>query len=212
MTIDDVSKIVLITLFSAFSVIRAAYYLKVRRAGYRTVIEERRRYSVWLSIFICYEVFTFFLYIWFPETLAWAALSLPAWSRVLGSVLGIAALLWFVWIHRTLGVNHSARLSIKDRQVLITDGPYRLIRHPMYSAFYLLHIAVFFLTENWFIGTTWLAGLTITIALRVRREEEMLSDRFGEQYDLYSERTGRFVPPVGPGRARSRRAQGRTGS
>jgi protein-S-isoprenylcysteine O-methyltransferase Ste14 len=212
MMIDGVSKIVLIALFSAFSLIRAAYYLKVKRAGYRTVIEERRRYSVWLSIFICYEVFTFFLYIWFPETLAWAALSLPAWSRVLGSALGTAALLWFVWIHRTLGVNHSARLSIKDRQVLITDGPYRLIRHPMYSAFYLLHIAVFFLTANWFLGITWLAGLTLTIALRVSREEEMLSGRFGEQYAAYSQRTGRFLPPLGPARTRSVTVQDRNDS
>ncbi len=66
----------------------------------------------------------------------------------------------------------------------------------MYSAFYLLHIAVFFLTANWFIGVTWLAGLTITIRLRVRREEEMLLERFGGQYGSYMERTGRFVPPV----------------
>ena len=204
MYIEAVSKVVLIIVFSLFSIIRVVYYREARKAGYITVIEERRRYSIWLSIFICYEVFTFFLYIWFPQALAWAAVPLPAWSRILGSLLGIAALLWFVWIHRSLGGNHSARLRIKDWQVLVTDGPYRWIRHPMYSAFYLLHIAVFFLTANWFIGGTWLAGLTITVLLRVRREEEMLLERFGEQYGSYMERTGRFAPPVKLGRPRAK--------
>ncbi|MFU8795858.1 MAG: isoprenylcysteine carboxylmethyltransferase family protein [Dehalococcoidia bacterium] len=196
--IEPASRIVLIVVFSLFSIIRVVYYRKARSAGYATVIEESRRYSIWLSAFICYEVFTFFLYIWFPQTLAWAAVPLPVWFRIPGIVLGIAALLWFVWIHRSLGTNHSARLRIKDRQVLVTDGPYNRIRHPMYSAFYLLHIAVFFLTANWFIGVTWLAGLTITIVLRVKREEDMLLQRFGAEYGSYMERTGRFVPPVRP--------------
>jgi len=196
--IEPASRIVLIIVFSLFSIIRVLYYRRARSAGYTTVIEERKRYSIWLSVFICYEVFTFFLYIWFPQTLAWAAVPLPVWSRIPGIVLGVAALLWFIWIHRSLGTNHSATLRIKDRQVLVTDGPYSRIRHPMYSAFYLLHIAVFFLTANWFIGVTWLAGLTITVVLRVKREEEMLLQRFGAEYGSYMERTGRFVPPVRP--------------
>ena len=194
--IGEISKAVLIAVFSAFSVIRILYYVRTRRAGYKTVIEERRRYSNWLSILICYAVLTIFLYIFAPQTLAWAAVPLPAWARIMGWVLGIGALLWFVWIHRSLGSNLSTRLAIKDRQVLVTDGPYTRIRHPMYSAFFLLHVAVFFLTANWFIGVSWMAGLTLIILLRVRREEEMLLDRFGDQYGAYMRRTGRFLPPM----------------
>lgn len=204
MDIELVSKVILIIVFSLFSIIRSICYRRTKKAGHITVIEEHKIYSIWLSVFICYEVFTFLLYIAFPRVLAWAALSLPLWSRILGSVLAMVALLWFVWIHRSLGSNHSSRLTIKARQVLVTDGAYRLIRHPMYSAFYLLHIAVFFLTANWFIGLTWLAGLSITIGLRVRREEEMLSRRFGEQYDSYIKRTGRFIPPIGLVKRRAR--------
>ena len=204
MDIELVSKVILIIVFALFSIIRSIYYRRTKKAGHITVIEEHKIYSIWLSVFICYEVFTFLLYIAFPRVLAWAALSLPLWSRILGSVLAMVALLWFVWIHRSLGSNHSSRLTIKARQVLVTDGAYRLIRHPMYSAFYLLHIAVFFLTANWFIGLTWLAGLSITIGLRIRREEEMLSRRFGEQYDSYIKRTGRFIPPIGLVKRRAR--------
>lgn len=196
MDIELVCKVTLITVYSLFSIIRIEYYRKTRKAGHITVIEERKRYPIWLSVFICYTVFTFFIYILFPQALAWATLQLPLWLRSIGILLGMIALLWFIWVHRSLGSNLSVRLRIKESQTLAVDGPYRWIRHPMYTAFYVLHIAVFFLTANWFIGVTWLAGLTIIILLRVKREEAMLLARFGDKYNAYMERTGRFLPRI----------------
>ena len=196
MDIELVCKIALIIVFSFFSIIRIEYYRRTKRAGHITVIQERKRYPIWLSVFICYTVFTFFLYILFPQALAWATMQIPLWSRLIGVFLGLIALLLFVWIHRNLGSNLSFRLQIKKSQTLVTDGLYRWIRHPMYTAFYVLHIAVFFLTANWFIGVTWVAGLTIIISLRIKTEEAMLLARFGDQYDQYMERTGRFVPRI----------------
>lgn len=196
MDIEFASKIILITVYSLFSIIRIEYYRKAKKAGYKTVIEERKKYSIWLSIFICYTVFTFFIYILFPEVLEWARVPLAIWLRLVGAFMAVVALLWFIWIHRSLGNNLSVRLKIKDSQELVTDGSYRWIRHPMYSAFYLLHIAVFFLTANWFIGITWLAGLTAIIFLRVKREEAMLLSKFGGEYRSYMEHTGRFIPII----------------
>jgi len=196
MDIELVSKIILIVLFCLFSIIRIGYYRTAKKAGYRTVIIESRWYSIWLSIFICYEVFTFFTYILFPDLLAWAAMPLPLALRITGACLGIMALLWFIWIHRSLGSNLSVRLQIKDSQRLVTNGPYRWIRHPMYTAFYLLHLATFLLTANWFIGLSWTAGLTSIIALRIKREEAMMINYFGERYRLYMQQTGRFLPII----------------
>ncbi len=196
MDIELTSKIILITVYSLFSIIRIEYYRRTKKAGYKTVIEERKKYPIWLSIFICYTVFTFFIYILFPQALLWAKIPLASWLRLVGAFMAVLALLWFIWIHRSLGNNLSVRLKIKDSQELVTDGPYRWIRHPMYSAFYLLHIAVFFLTANWFIGTTWLAGLTAIIFLRVKREEAMLLSTFGSEYRSYMEHTGRFIPII----------------
>lgn len=196
MNIELICKIIIIALYSLFSIIRIEYYRRAKKAGYKTVIEEKRRYAIWLSIFICFEVFTFFIYILFPEILAWGAVPLPQWSRLTGACLGILALLWFVWIHQTLGNNLSVRIRIKDSQHLVTNGPYRWVKHPMYTAFYLLHIAAFLLTANWFIGVTWMAGLTTIILLRVSREEAMLLARFGEAYSKYAKNTGRFLPRI----------------
>lgn len=196
MNIDIVCEIILICLYSIFSIIRIVYYRKVKKSGYKTVIEERARYAVWLSVLICYEVFTFFAYVLFPDALSWASLVLPSWVRLSGAVIGIAALLWFIWIHQTLGYNHSSRIGIKDSHYLVTHGPYRRIRHPMYSAFFLLHLSAFLLTSNWFIGLTWMTGLVIIILLRVKREEAMLVTRFGQEYTSYMAYTGRFFPAL----------------
>ena len=196
MDIEIVFKVILITVYILFSIIRIEYYRKTKKAGYKTVIEERKKYPIWLSVFICYTVFTFFIYILFPQVLSWATLQLSLGLRLFGAFLSVIALLWFVWIHHSLGSNLSVRLQIKDSQKLVTDGPYHWIRHPMYTAFYILHIAVFFLTANWFIGVTWLLGLTVIILFRVKREEAMLLAKFGDQYSVYMQRTGKFLPRI----------------
>jgi len=193
---ERVFRIVLIGVFCSFSVMRILYYHLAKRAGYRTVIEESRKYSILLSVFICYQVFSFFVYLFLPEWLSWAAFSLPLGTRAAGSSLAVFALLLFLWVHRSLGHNFSSTLRIKDRHRVVTSGPYRLMRHPMYSAFYLLHAAVFFLTKNWFIGLSWTLGLTLIIILRVKREEEMMVRHFGDEYSSYMKRTGRFLPPL----------------
>jgi protein-S-isoprenylcysteine O-methyltransferase Ste14 len=194
--IEPVFKIILIITYTVFSIIRIEYYRLARKAGYRTITRESRGYSLLLGILICYEVITFFTYAFAPQSLAWASVTMPAWLRWSGAALAVIALLSFIWIHRSLGSNFSALLKMKDRQTLVTFGPYRWIRHPMYTAFYILHIAAFLLTSNWFIGITWIAGLTAVIALRIQREEAMMIERFGDQYRSYMENTGRFIPQV----------------
>ncbi len=186
----------LIGIFSLFSMMRIEYYRRAKKAGWRTVIEESLKYSILLSVFICYEIFTFFIYLFFPQWLSWAGFRLSIGLRLAGASLGVAALALFIWVHQSLGRNFSTKLRIKENHTMVTRGPYQMIRHPMYSAFYLLHLSVFFLTSNWFIGLTWLAGLTLIVLLRVRREEAMMVEHFGEDYVDYMSRTGRFLPPL----------------
>jgi protein-S-isoprenylcysteine O-methyltransferase Ste14 len=191
----DISfKVALILLYSIFSIIRIQYQIRAGRSGYRTVIGESKKYSIFLSLLICYEIFTLFIYLLFPAALQWADLGLPEWIRWTGVVLGISSLGLFVWVHQHLGMNYSRNLRISDRQTLIESGPYSMVRHPMYTAFYVLHTGAFLMTTNWFIGITWLAGLTVIIALRVDREEQMMTGRFGTQYLEYKKRTGKYLP------------------
>jgi protein-S-isoprenylcysteine O-methyltransferase Ste14 len=196
MNVESVLRVVLISQFCIFSIIRIEYHLLTKRSGFKTLTEEGKWHSFFLCLFIGYEIITFFLYLFYPQLLSWATIFIPVWLRWIGVSLGILSLILFAWVHRSLGRNFSATLRIKERHSLVMNGPYQWIRHPMYTAFFLLHIATFLLTSNWFIGVTWLTGLTAIIVLRVRREESMMADRFGDAYRDYLRHTGRFVPPI----------------
>ncbi len=75
----------------------------------------------------------------------------------------------------------------------MTTGPYRWIRHPMYSFGAILFAAYFLLTANWFIGLA--SGVSFALlAIRTREEEANLIKRFGDDYRAYRERAGRVLP------------------
>ena len=65
----------------------------------------------------------------------------------------------------------------------------------MYSVIFLQSLAFFLLSANWVIGIAGL-GTSILAVARVGEEEALMIEEFGDQYEAYMERTGRFVPPV----------------
>ena len=113
----------------------------------------------------------------------------------MGMGLGIGTLPLFVWTHEALGKNWSADLVIKEEHALVTGGPYRWVRHPMYTAFFGSSLAYFLLSANWVIGLTGL-GTSVLFAARVDKEEALMIEEFGDEYQAYMQRTGRFLPPV----------------
>ena len=113
--------------------------------------------------------------------------------------LGIGTLPLFVWTHEALGKNWSADLVIKEEHALVTGGPYRWVRHPMYTAFFGSSLAYFLLSANWVIGLTGL-GTSVLLAARVDKEEALMIEEFGDDYRAYMRRTGRFLPRMTPNR------------
>jgi protein-S-isoprenylcysteine O-methyltransferase Ste14 len=113
---------------------------------------------------------------------------------VLGVVILCGALLLFFRSHADLGRNWSISLQIRNEHRLVTAGIYRLIRHPMYSSFFLLAIAQLMLLPNWFAGATGLIGIGLLYAFRVRQEERMMVERFGAEYRDYMAHTRRLIP------------------
>ena len=113
---------------------------------------------------------------------------------VLGGVILCGSLILFFRSHADLGRNWSISLQIRNEHRLVTTGIYRLIRHPMYSSFFLLAIAQLMLLPNWFAGATGLIGVGLLYAFRVRQEERMMVERFGAEYRDYMAHTGRLIP------------------
>jgi protein-S-isoprenylcysteine O-methyltransferase Ste14 len=106
----------------------------------------------------------------------------------------MASILLFFWVLRSLGRNFSTSLTIKKDQTLVTDGPYRWVRHPMYTTFVLLWVAFMLLSANWFIGLTGLLAYALTMTVRTPKEERMMIEAFGDDYRAYMKRTGRYLP------------------
>jgi protein-S-isoprenylcysteine O-methyltransferase Ste14 len=114
----------------------------------------------------------------------------------LGVATLAAALFLFYRSHADLGRNWSISLEIRRDHQLITGGVYRLIRHPMYSSFFLLALAQIFLLPNWLVGASGLLAIFALYGFRIRQEEQMMLDRFGGAYRHYVAHTKRLIPWV----------------
>lgn len=113
-----------------------------------------------------------------------------------GAVLIAGALAVLYETHRQLGRNFSITLNTRKKHKLVTTGIYAFVRHPMYSAFWLLALAQAALLANWIAGPAGVVGWGILFFLRVGKEEQLMTETFGDEYSAYTRRTRRVIPWV----------------
>lgn len=130
----------------------------------------------------------------FTSPFSFAHIAIPSWLRWAGLISGLSASGLFAWTHFALGKNWSGLLEIAKDHELVTGGPYRFVRHPMYSAFFLMGIGVLLLSSNWLVGGLNLAAVTAMYLVRVADEEAMMLGHFGQSYQTYMDHTGRVFP------------------
>src|SRR5437899_4965018 len=97
--------------------------------------------------------------------------SFRPWQAWLGILVAASSLLMFQLTHRALGRNWSVSLDVREDHQLITDGIYRRIRHPMYSAFWLWALAQALLLPKWVAGGSGLVCFGTIYLVRGVREE-----------------------------------------
>ena len=115
---------------------------------------------------------------------------------VAGVVCVVIGLRLFYRSHADLGTNWSITLEVREEHRLITEGVYRAVRHPMYSALVLYSVGQALVIPNWVAGPSNLLAFAVVLALRIRAEERMMDERFGDEYAAYSARTKRLIPGV----------------
>ena len=143
-------------------------------------------FSMWLGLFA---------YMINPSWMSWSALQLSDGVRGFGAGLVFIAIPLIHWMFSSLGKNATDTVAIREKHNLVTEGPYKYIRHPMYSFSVLSFIGYSLLAANWFIGMTGLVAL-ILLGIRTPIEESKLEDAFGDAYRDYAKRTPRFIPGV----------------
>jgi protein-S-isoprenylcysteine O-methyltransferase Ste14 len=116
--------------------------------------------------------------------------------RIVGLLGYFASILLLWWIHATLGKNFSPDLEIAENHQLITVGPYKYVRHPMYTQFLLWAVFQGLLLANSFVLVFGIVAWVFFYCVRMPAEEKMMLKKFGEEYDLYALKTGRLFPKI----------------
>ena len=119
-----------------------------------------------------------------PEPVVWAGLAVCA------SGIGFA-----IWARRTLGRNWSGAIAIKEGHELITSGPYRLVRHPIYTGL-LVGLAGTVMGSGRVRELLILAAAVLAVWFKLSVEEKLMLRRFPEAYPQYRKRTKVIIPFV----------------
>ena len=120
-------------------------------------------------------------------------LSMITW---LGIVIMLLSLGLRIWSMRVLGEYYTRTLRVTETEAIIMQGPYRVIRHPGYLGTICVWIGFALAIGNW-LATIIMAILLFGVyGYRIRSEEAMLIDKFGEDYQNYQKQTWRLIPLV----------------
>ncbi|MEM9169074.1 MAG: protein-S-isoprenylcysteine O-methyltransferase [Pseudomonadota bacterium] len=119
---------------------------------------------------------------------------LPDWAAIGGAIV-LAPSFWLFWrSHADLGRNWSVTTELREGQELVTRGVYRRIRHPMYTAIWLIFLMQPLFVQNLIAGPAGVVAFALMYVIRVPYEEKMMRAQFGDAYDAYCDRTGRLWP------------------
>lgn len=105
----------------------------------------------------------------------------------------VAGLLFSVWARLTLGSNWSGTVTIKTGHELIRRGPYKFIRHPIYTGMLAALLATA-ITQRLVSGLLGFAIIYFALYRKARREEIFLGQEFGDAFAEHQEHTGMFLP------------------
>jgi protein-S-isoprenylcysteine O-methyltransferase Ste14 len=102
-------------------------------------------------------------------------------------------LLFAVWARLILGSNWSGTVTIKTNHQLIRRGPYRWIRHPIYTGMLAALLATATI-QGLVSGMIGFAFVLLALYRKARREESFLSQEFGDGFMEHRQHTGMFFP------------------
>jgi protein-S-isoprenylcysteine O-methyltransferase Ste14 len=184
-------KLAVLAIFLGIVMIRAPHG---SRSGKVKVVEDRRG-LLETGVLVLAWLVTILPLVWLgARFLAFADYPLRPLPYALGLVFLAAGLWLFYRSHADLGTNWSITLQVRENHRLVTSGVYARVRHPMYTALFLLALAQLLAVPNWIAGPAYLFGFGLLYVLRVNAEERMMLDRFGTEYEDYMRRSGRLFP------------------
>jgi len=141
-------------------------------------------------------VFPALLCVAHPSCLSWCLLPLREWIRWLGFGLGVLTIAGVGWVLHALGPSISETALTKPEQQLVITGPYRWVRHPLYTAGLSLFVSISLMQGNLLLLLTTALAAAFFRMVIIPAEERALIAKFNGHYQTYKTRTGRLLPRI----------------
>jgi protein-S-isoprenylcysteine O-methyltransferase Ste14 len=165
--------------------------ISTKRTVYRESQAQRLRY--WVLLVIAYFLLLYGRRLPYPLNLRIIPhVAAAAWAAAVLCVIGLA---FAVWARVTLGRNWSGVVTLKEEHELVQRGPYRFVRHPIYTGL----LTMFFATALGLGHLAGFAGVLLLFAsfwIKLRDEEQLMLQEFPERYAAYRRRAKRIIPFV----------------
>jgi protein-S-isoprenylcysteine O-methyltransferase Ste14 len=122
---------------------------------------------------------------------------IPQTDAILGAaaILCVCGLGLCLWARAVLGRNWSGTVTLKENHELIVRGPYRLVRHPIYTGLLAMLIATA-IEQGHIAGMIGVVLVFASFWIKLSYEEELMVNQFPDQYPAYRERVKRIIPFV----------------
>ncbi len=128
------------------------------------------------------------------------SVNLPLWLEIALAVLTLAIALGSVWLVnaavRRLGKQWAVAAQLVEGHNLITDGPYALVRNPIYAGMFGMLIATGLASSRWYLLLLASAVFVVGTYIRVRTEERLLRAAFGSEFDEYARKVPALIPGI----------------
>lgn len=123
---------------------------------------------------------------------------MPQFAEILLALATMAISTYSVWISlaavHTLGKHWSFQARLVQDHKLIVSGPYRRVRHPIYTGMFGMLLATGLALSHWIGFLPAIVVFALGTAIRIRSEEKLLREAFGDDFAAYA----RYVPAVFP--------------
>ena len=117
------------------------------------------------------------------------------WIMSAGLAVEAFGLVLAIWARRHLGRNWSGEITIKVEHELIRTGPYRILRHPIYTGLIAMYAGVLLVTGEW-LAVVGFVIVALAYWRKIRLEEANLNVAFGTDYDAYRRESWALVPGI----------------
>lgn len=134
-------------------------------------------------------------YDWARQIYLYTQIKAPSWWSWVGLVLAVGGLGLLAWSHHALAQFWSPEIQVRPDHQLIQHGPYKRVRHPMYTSLFCFFAGVSLISASLLLAVP-AALVSLYLALRTSAEERLLTIHLGLPYREYAQVTGRFFPTL----------------